>query len=143
SSTNGWRSPNSVAISGGAAPQPLITATFTASQKKVLEVDSPPGSTVENIHVELPTDTPMQAFSDYGLYLSGGVAAKNVTVTAQTPHTGLDTGILVANGGGGPQQKNHTPPPPPGGGGVPPPPRPRAPPAPPTPSLPPPPPRPS
>jgi hypothetical protein len=86
---------NHVDVIGVGSTQPLITATWDGDQQPVLKVASPGGSSVQNIHIDLPND----AHSGYGLEIDGGADASNITVTGPNPGTGLDDGIFT-NGGG-------------------------------------------
>jgi hypothetical protein len=93
-------STNHVDVMGVGATQPVIAATWDAGQKPVLEVASPGGSTVQNVHVALPGDATSDLYDGYGLQLEGGASASNVTVTGPNPGAGLDTGVILSSAGG-------------------------------------------
>jgi hypothetical protein len=85
---------NHVDVIGVSTTQPLITATWDGDQQAALKVASPGGSSVQNLHIDIPND----AHSGYGLQIDGGANASNVTVTGPNPGTGLDDAIIT-NGG--------------------------------------------
>jgi PKD repeat protein len=84
---------NTVDIEGVGSTQPTITLTGTAGQDKALTL-SQPGSTVSNLHLDVP-DNPN--FSLFGLGMSNA-SAHDLTITTPDPSTQLQTGAQVSGG---------------------------------------------